>query len=134
MIVSVVNREVADDANSFIVDGRLVWLRVSRIDGVYAYHASIDGVRWQLVRVFVLALEGVLPSIGLQAQSPTGGMRRDLQQPELYIHPVGRHPRRNVGLPVPFVGGRFRRSAHWSSGKSCVRNTSAGLSSAKQCG
>jgi hypothetical protein len=45
MIVSVVNREVADDANSFIVDGRLVWLRVSRIDDVYAYHASIDGVR-----------------------------------------------------------------------------------------
>jgi uncharacterized protein len=71
MIVSVVNREVADDANSFIVDGP-VWLRVSRIDDVYAYHASIDGVRWQLVRVFVLALEGVLPSIGLQAQSPTG--------------------------------------------------------------
>jgi len=72
MIVSVVNREVADDANSFIVDGRLVWLRVSRIDDVYAYHASTDGVIWQLVRVFVLALEGVSPSIGLEAQSPTG--------------------------------------------------------------
>ena len=72
MIVSVVNREVADDANSFIVDGRLVWLRISRIDDVYAYHASIDGVSWQLVRVFVLALEGVSPSIGLEAQSPTG--------------------------------------------------------------
>jgi uncharacterized protein len=72
MIVSVVNREVADDANSFIVDGRLVWLRVSRIDDVYAYHASIDGVTWQLIRAFVLALEGVSPSIGLEAQSPTG--------------------------------------------------------------
>jgi regulation of enolase protein 1 (concanavalin A-like superfamily) len=46
--------------------------RVSRIDDVYAYHASIDGVRWQLVRAFVLALEGVSPSIGLEAQSPTG--------------------------------------------------------------
>jgi regulation of enolase protein 1 (concanavalin A-like superfamily) len=72
MIVSVVTREVSDDANSFIVDGRLVWLRVSRIDDVYAYHASIDGVTWQLVRAFVLALEGVSPSIGLEAQSPTG--------------------------------------------------------------
>jgi regulation of enolase protein 1 (concanavalin A-like superfamily) len=72
MIVSVVNREVADDANSFIGDGRLVWLRVSRIDDVYAYHASIDGVTWQFVRAFVLALEGVSPSIGLEAQSPTG--------------------------------------------------------------
>jgi regulation of enolase protein 1 (concanavalin A-like superfamily) len=72
MIVSVVTREVSDDANSFIVDGRLVWLRVSRIDDVYAYHASIDGVTWQLVRAFVLALDGVSPSIGLEAQSPTG--------------------------------------------------------------
>ena len=45
---------------------------VSRIDDVYAYHASIDGLTWQLVRAFVLALEGVSPSIGLEAQSPTG--------------------------------------------------------------
>jgi uncharacterized protein len=45
---------------------------ISRIDDVYAYHASIDGVRWQLVLAFVLALEGVSPSISLEAQSPTG--------------------------------------------------------------
>ena len=43
MIVSVVCRGVSDDANAFTVPGRSVWLRVSRIDRAYAYHASLDG-------------------------------------------------------------------------------------------
>ena len=43
MIVSVVCRGLSDDANAFVVPGRSVWLRVSRVDRVYAYHASLDG-------------------------------------------------------------------------------------------
>ena len=31
MVVSVVTRGVSDDANAFVVDGRTVWLRVSRV-------------------------------------------------------------------------------------------------------
>jgi regulation of enolase protein 1 (concanavalin A-like superfamily) len=77
MIVSVVCRGVADDANAFVVSGRTVWLRVSRIDRAYAYHASLDGKTWQMIRFFVI---GDVPGvgtvggdrIGFEAQSPTG--------------------------------------------------------------
>jgi regulation of enolase protein 1 (concanavalin A-like superfamily) len=72
MVVSVVTRGVSDDANAFVVEERTVWLRVSRIDGVYAYHASTDGKKWTLVRVFSLGDKVVEHRIGFEAQSPTG--------------------------------------------------------------
>jgi regulation of enolase protein 1 (concanavalin A-like superfamily) len=72
MVVSVVCRGVSDDANAFTVPGRSVWLRVSRIDRVYAYHASLNGRAWQMVRVFALADETSRDRIGFEAQSPTG--------------------------------------------------------------
>jgi len=71
MIVSVVCRDVADDANAFVVPGRSVWLRVSRVGRAYAYHASLDGSHWQLIRFFNLHdRDG--DQIGFEAQSPTG--------------------------------------------------------------
>jgi regulation of enolase protein 1 (concanavalin A-like superfamily) len=72
MIVSVVTRGVSDDANAFTIAGRSVWLRVSRIDQVYAYHASTDGTTWQLVRVFSIGETVAGHRIGFEAQSPTG--------------------------------------------------------------
>lgn len=72
MVVSVVTREVADDANAFLVAGNSVWLRVSRIGAVYAYHASLDGTAWRLVRIFVLDAPDAVATIGLEAQSPMG--------------------------------------------------------------
>ncbi|SNT47993.1 hypothetical protein SAMN05421812_10748 [Asanoa hainanensis] len=72
MIVSVVCRGVSDDANAFVVAGRSVWLRVSRLDRVYAYHASLDGKAWQLIRVFALDGDTSGDRIGLEGQSPTG--------------------------------------------------------------
>ncbi|RSM85726.1 DUF1349 domain-containing protein [Kibdelosporangium aridum] len=72
MVVSVVNRDVADDANAFIVDGNTVWLRVSRIAHTYAYHASLDGQTWQMIRYFVLGNPSDAATIGFEAQSPTG--------------------------------------------------------------
>jgi regulation of enolase protein 1 (concanavalin A-like superfamily) len=72
MIVSVVTRGVSDDANAFTVAGRSVWLRVSRIEQVYAYHASTDGRKWQLVRVFSIGATSAGHRIGFEAQSPTG--------------------------------------------------------------
>ena len=72
MVVSVVNREVADDANAFVVDRHDFWLRVSRIDNVFAFHASPDGETWALVRVFSLEQPGAALRIGFEAQSPTG--------------------------------------------------------------
>ncbi|MFF5181944.1 DUF1349 domain-containing protein [Micromonospora sp. NPDC000316] len=72
MIVSVICRDVADDANAFVVADRSVWLRVSRIGRVYAYHASIDGTTWQLIRVFGFDGEPSRDRIGFAGQSPTG--------------------------------------------------------------
>jgi regulation of enolase protein 1 (concanavalin A-like superfamily) len=72
MVVSVVTRDHSDDANAFTVPDRSVWLRVSRIDHVYAFHASTEGRTWRLIRVFTLGevLDGHM--LGFEAQSPTG--------------------------------------------------------------
>ena len=72
MVVSVVCRGVSDDANAFTVPGRSVWLRVSRLNRVYAYHASLDGRTWQMIRAFVLDDETSGDKIGFEGQSPTG--------------------------------------------------------------
>ena len=72
MVVSVVNRGVADDANAFVVDARSVWLRVSRIDNAFAYHASFDGTTWRMIRLFTIDDPSGPVSIGFEAQSPTG--------------------------------------------------------------
>jgi uncharacterized protein len=72
MIVSVVCRGVCDDANAFTVPGRSAWLRVSRIDRAYAYHASLDGKTWQMIRVFILGEQTAHDRIGFEGQSPTG--------------------------------------------------------------
>jgi uncharacterized protein len=72
MVVSVVTRGVSDDANAFVVADRSVGLRVSRVDGVYAFHATTDGRTWQLVRVFSLGDDPDRHQVGFEAQSPTG--------------------------------------------------------------
>lgn len=72
-VVSVVNRGVSDDNNHHVVEGNRVWLRMSRVGRVFALHASNDGARWDLLRVFRLdAPEGSTATIGLEAQSPVG--------------------------------------------------------------
>lgn len=72
MVVSVVTRELSDDANAFTVPERSVWLRISRIDSVYAFHASTEGAKWRLIRVFTLGDDLPGHRVGLEAQSPTG--------------------------------------------------------------
>jgi uncharacterized protein len=72
MIVTVVSRGVADDANAFVVEERSVWLRVSRIDRAYAYHASRDGKHWHMIRLFRLESGSATATLGFEAQSPTG--------------------------------------------------------------
>ena len=72
MVVSVVTREHSDDANAFVVPDRSVWLRASRVDRVYAYHASTDATTWELVRVFSLGSDLADHQVGFEAQSPTG--------------------------------------------------------------
>ncbi len=72
MIVSVVTRGLSDDANAFVVEGRTVWLRVSRIDHAFAYHASLDGRTWRMARFFAIDDASNSAAIGFEAQSPTG--------------------------------------------------------------
>jgi regulation of enolase protein 1 (concanavalin A-like superfamily) len=72
MIVSVVTRGVSDDADAFVVDGRTVWLRVSRIGHAFAYHASLDGKTWRMIRFFAIDGTSTPASIGFEVQSPTG--------------------------------------------------------------
>ncbi len=72
MVVSVVTKGVSDDANAFTVPASEVWLRVSRLDRVYAFHASTDGREWRLVRVFSLGDGVVGHQVGFEVQSPTG--------------------------------------------------------------
>jgi regulation of enolase protein 1 (concanavalin A-like superfamily) len=69
MIVSVVTRGLSDDCNSTVVHDVAVWLRIARVGGAFAFHASRDGEHWDFVRHF--ALDGD-PQVGFLAQSPTG--------------------------------------------------------------
>lgn len=72
MVVSVVTRGVSDDANAFVVPGPAVWLRVSRIDQAYAFHASTDGKLWRMIRYFRVSESPANVQVGFEAQSPTG--------------------------------------------------------------
>jgi len=70
-IVSVVTRGTSDRASGFVVNGEHVWLRVARVGPAYAFHASLDGAYWRLIRHFALYASDS-PSYGFFAQSPTG--------------------------------------------------------------
>ncbi|GGU21484.1 DUF1349 domain-containing protein [Streptomyces lavendofoliae] len=73
-VCTVVTRGHSDDANSFVVDGDTVWLRVSRTGRAFAFHASADGAHWTFVRVFALgdAARAGAALVGFAAQSPVG--------------------------------------------------------------
>jgi uncharacterized protein len=72
MVVSVVARGVADDANAFVVEGSSIHLRVSRVGRVFALHASLDAKVWRLIRAFALEAPGTTPRFGFEAQAPVG--------------------------------------------------------------
>lgn len=70
-VVSVVTRGLSDDVNSFPVPAGAAGLRVSRLGPAYAFHASLDGAWWSLIRYFTL--DGAeTASVGFSVQSPTG--------------------------------------------------------------
>src|SRR5207342_974724 len=71
MIVSVVTRGVSDDCNSVVIGGREVYLRIAHTPRTTAFHYSLDGRYWQLVRYFTLGELHNL-QVGFSSQSPTG--------------------------------------------------------------
>lgn len=70
-IVTVVTRGASDDCNGSQIDGAAVYLRITRQAPTFAFHYSLDGHYWHLVRYFTLG-EADRPQIGLSAQAPTG--------------------------------------------------------------
>lgn len=71
MIVSVVTRGTSDDCNSTVIEGNEAYLRLAVTPRTIAFHYSLDGRYWRLVRYFSLGqLDGV--RVGFSAQAPTG--------------------------------------------------------------
>jgi regulation of enolase protein 1 (concanavalin A-like superfamily) len=70
-IVSVVTRGVSDDANAFGLSEAAAWLRIARDGETIAFHASVDGRWWSLIRLFTFPGAGGA-SAGFLVQSPTG--------------------------------------------------------------
>jgi regulation of enolase protein 1 (concanavalin A-like superfamily) len=87
-IVSVVTRGVSDDANAFVVPEPHAWLRISRAEETFAFHASLDGLWWSLVRYFTFDGAGQAAA-GFLIQSPTGdGLRGRFDEIEWTDEPV----------------------------------------------
>ena len=71
IVVSVVNKGTSDDCNSLFIDENNTYLRISRLGNAYAFHHSVDGEYWYLVRIFALE-PGLETKVGFLVQSPTG--------------------------------------------------------------
>ncbi len=71
MIVSVVTRGTSDDCNSIPIAEKSVYLRLSKLDSAYAFHYSLDGSVWNMVRYFSLGGQKEA-EIGFLSQSPVG--------------------------------------------------------------
>ncbi len=72
MVVSVVTNGVSDDCNHVPVTQDFVYMRISRMDPAIAFHYSLDGKTWHMVRYFALSGAQTF-AVGFSAQSPTGG-------------------------------------------------------------
>ena len=69
--VTVVTHGTSDDSNSFETAGGPLWLRITRSGRAWAFHASVNGSYWQLLRYFTLG-EASGARVGFLAQSPAG--------------------------------------------------------------
>ena len=70
-VVSVVTNVRSDDANGCNVEGNSLWLQAVRVGHYFAFHYSLDGVRFDMTRLFWLETDEPL-KVGLVAQSPLG--------------------------------------------------------------
>jgi len=70
-VISVVTRDLSDDATSYPVSGTSVYLKMAKADDVVFFYASADGKAWTIIRKFAFASPDGL-SAGFSAQSPDG--------------------------------------------------------------
>ena len=69
--VCVVTNQISDDANGCNIDQDEAWLQIVRVGDVFCVHYSLDGKRFDMVRLFHLPA-GQSVKVGLEAQSPAG--------------------------------------------------------------
>lgn len=70
-VVSVVTRFSSDDANGPNLNAQSVFLQAFRLGNVFGFHYSLDGVLWNMVRLFRLELSPTV-KVGIVTQSPIG--------------------------------------------------------------
>lgn len=70
-VVSVVTNRISDDCNGPVVDGNSLWFQITRVDDCFAFHYSLDGEVYNMVRVFTLPV-GQTVKVGFEAQAPMG--------------------------------------------------------------
>jgi len=70
-VVTVVTNQISDDANGCNIKEDSVWLQMARVGNNIALHYSLDGEKYDMVRVCALPLEKI-SKIGIMAQCPTG--------------------------------------------------------------
>lgn len=70
-VVSVVTNGISDDANGCNVDVHKIWLQITRSGNAFAFHYSLDGVKFDMVRFFCLPVNETI-KVGLVAQAPIG--------------------------------------------------------------
>lgn len=70
-VVGVVTNQISDDANGCNIEGNEVWLQVARAGNSFAFHYSLDGKRYDMMRFFSLPVEETI-KVGFVAQAPTG--------------------------------------------------------------
>mgnify|MGYP003370618626 FL=1 len=69
--VSVVTKGDSDDANGCNLEGNTAWLQVCRVGNNFAFHYSVDGENFYMMRYFHLPVDSVV-KVGLLAQAPVG--------------------------------------------------------------
>ncbi|MBE0697901.1 MAG: DUF1349 domain-containing protein [Anaerolineaceae bacterium] len=69
--VSVVTRELSDDANGTDLNVPDLWLQMVRSKNVFAVHYALDGKQWRMVRLFHLDVPPAI-RVGIVAQCPVG--------------------------------------------------------------
>jgi regulation of enolase protein 1 (concanavalin A-like superfamily) len=70
-VVSVVTNGMSDDANGNNVEGNELWLQMTRVGQSFAFHYSVDGKRYEMVRYFHLPV-GDKVKVGFVPQAPSG--------------------------------------------------------------
>mgnify|MGYP000882976115 CR=1 FL=1 len=70
-VVSVVTKDISDDCNSIEITNNKVFYKLAKADNVITLYASVDGIKWLLIRH--LQFNNTKPiKVGFLAQSPTG--------------------------------------------------------------